>query len=152
MTARIHVSLPQASLDVEGSEEFVRQTYEDFCQRFPMSAQLEVKARRKRPRIDRLGEGGAPGAPSGGRGPAKSELASPRRPTGRARQQRETATRPDPDLNLSTNNGTPSLKQYYAQFAPKINYERNLIFVGYLEDIRRAPSEKLSNVVDLPNG
>jgi hypothetical protein len=42
----------------------------------------------------------------------------------------------DAALDLAPQNGVSTLKEYFDQFVSRTNFERNLIFVSYLQDVR----------------
>jgi hypothetical protein len=57
----------------------------------------------------------------------------------KSRQLKTKAKRPSivGDLDLSKKGSKLSLKEFYAQYAPKSNLERNLIFCYYLQNIKK---------------
>ncbi len=111
-TSKLRVDIPGGTLEVEGSEEFVKQIYEDFKERL---GTLRPK-------------GQEPRKPAAARTPRKQNSS----PSG---------TKPKPKsppallkhLDLSGGGSLDSLKDFFSRYEHKTNYERNLIFVYYLK-------------------
>lgn len=124
MTTKIRVDLSQGIIEAEGSEDFVREVYSDFRDRIQARVHpiaegrpLEVKT-----------------TP-----PAKKPRAKPAK-----------TSQPTPaivkDLDLTAKGDVPGLREFYQQFNPKTNFERNLIFVYYLKQIRSMPGITVNHV------
>jgi hypothetical protein len=109
MSTRLHINLSNGTLDVEGSEDFVKQIYEEFKEK------LDGKA---------------------GSSPAKNSIASKKNP-GPKKGKGEASSAPQvkkvEDLDLRPN-GKPSLRDYFKKFGKTTRNEKFLIYASYLED------------------
>lgn len=113
MDAKLHIDLAQQTLQVEGSEEFVREIYGDFKDRLSTLGQ-EVQSKTKRT--------------------IKSKIAQPPSGIRKSRTAKETHILVK-ELDLAAKGDKPSLKDFFARYKTSSNFERNLIFVYYLQNI-----------------
>ena len=125
MTAKLRIDLAQGLVDVEGSEELVRDIYDDVKERLHGVKSTHF--------VGQDGEktGEMTGSKSAGEEPAKPDSGRTGvkgRNAGRAKESHSIIG----DLDLSSNGGKPSLKDFYAQYKVSNNYERNTLFVYYL--------------------
>jgi sulfite reductase alpha subunit-like flavoprotein len=124
MTAKLHINMAQGIVDVEGDVEFVRKVYEDFKDRllssgFSADPDDEEKPKAKTQPIKTTNKPKSkPRKPS----PSKAKNSSS-----------ETGTNPD-SPTLDKNLDTSALPGFYAQFAPKNNQEKILIFLKFMVD------------------
>lgn len=114
MDTKLRIDLSQRTLEVEGSEEFVREIYSDFKDRVSAISQVIPKKTNEKQE-------------------AKSE--APTLPRGKHRQPKKEALSIVKDLNLAGQDDKPSLNDFYAQYKITSNLERNLVFVYYLKNV-----------------
>ena len=121
-TAKLRIDLGRGQIEVEGSDDLVREVYVDFR--------------------DRLREGTTI-APEDDSVPAKKEVPAASEPgervSSKRRQKRRSSGKSDSltivkDLDLSgKSNNVESLKEFYSSFTLKSSKQRNLVFIYYLE-------------------
>ncbi len=145
MTTKLKIDLSLGLLEVEGSESFVKAIYNDFKAHFVGEEAVgdlfrPVKKRRTRTteataKISKLEPvDSAPGQVT----PAK---VSPVEPV--VESQKQTVDKPKPSykfletLDLSASEDQPSLVQYMDAKFPVTNEERNLVFLHYLQHMRK---------------
>ena len=114
METKLRIDLSQRTLEVEGSEAFVREIYSDFKDRISAISQVTPKK-------------------TNGKQEAKAEAPTP--PKGKHRQLKKEALSIVKDLDLAEQGYKPSLKDFFSKYTPRNNFERNLIFVYYLQNI-----------------
>jgi len=135
MNAKLHIDLSQGLVDVEGSEELVRAVYED------------VKDRIHAPGQRTRSHGTEDSAQSSGHAEAKTGDAGDKpasaRPTKQGRNKGPESHSIVGALDLSSNGGKPSLRDFLKAYDVKSNYERNVLFVYYL--INHAKLEKVND-------
>ncbi len=123
MTSKLKIDLSTGLLEVEGSEDLIKYIYGDFKENIGtpipekaektsvVQAKVEVKAKPKK----------------------VTTKVSPAKNGSKAKSKK------DPELlkNLDLSGGTEndSLKDFYAKYDHKSNFERNLIFVYYLQHV-----------------
>ena len=112
--SRIRLNIDKGILEVEGREGFVLQVYEDFKQS-TLESRPQASESRKRVKEQE--------------GVVRENGKKPRSSKGPRAKPRVLE-----NLNLAASNGRLSLRDYYTQFAAKTNFERNLIFVYYLQN------------------
>jgi len=112
---RVRIDLSQGVVEAEGSEDFVRSIYDDFKDRIQSG---KNSAFRKKAPSDQ-----SPIPPAD----TKKKARKPK--TGRAGPSIVK------DLDLSPKGDTESLRDFYAHYLPKTNFEKNLIFVYWLQQI-----------------
>ena len=116
MDTKLRIDLSQRTLEVEGSEVFVREIYSDFKDRISAISQVTPKKTNEKQE-------------------AKTEAPTP--PKGKRRQLKKETLSIVKDLNLAGQGDKPSLKDFYSNYTPSNNLERNLIFVYYLQNIAK---------------
>lgn len=116
MDAKLRIDLSQRTLEVEGSEAFVREIYSDFKERISAISQVTPKKTNEKKE-------------------AKAEEPTP--PKGKHRPLKREALSIVKELNLAEQGDKPSLKDFYSEYTPSNNFERNLIFVYYLQNIAK---------------
>lgn len=118
MTTKLRIDLSLGVLEVEGTEQFVSSIYDDFKDRMK-GVTIGAKADFKE-------------SPGVKRDAAPSEMTGVKVTKKRKGAVGKTMPNIVKDLDLAGSGNTPRLKDFYNQFNPKSNYERNLIFVYYL--------------------
>lgn len=109
MPTRLHIDLSNGTLDVEGSEAFVKQIYEEFKEK------LDGKA---------------------GPTPSRSSTAPKKKPgpkKGRGKASSAPQVKKVEDLNLRPE-GKQSLRDYFKKFGKTTRNEKFLIYSTYLEE------------------
>ncbi len=119
MEAKLHIDLEQGTIEVEGGEEFVREIYRDFKDRISKSA----------PSVAKKTNGGQE---------AKKEVPPTHKP--KAKQPKKEPLTIVKELDLAAKGDKPSLKDFYSGYNVRSNWERNLIFLYYLETIPKIAS------------
>ncbi|MDQ5826613.1 MAG: hypothetical protein M3441_20695 [Chloroflexota bacterium] len=130
MNTKLRIDLATGVIEVEGEETFVTKIYDDFKDKVASSnvrnretattpkGSEEREARSRAPR-DTTASGSTPIKRKSGGGKEMPSLIK--------------------SLDLSARDGKPSLNDFYGGYQPKSNYERNLIFVYYLAQVREIP-------------
>jgi hypothetical protein len=112
ISTRIKIDLGQGIVEAEGSEDFVRSVYDDFKIRLGSThVQRPVEPPKNQVKI----------------GASKVEIPKKKK-VGRSAPSIVT------DLDLSGGGKAQRLREFYSQFKPSSNFERNLIFVYYLTE------------------
>lgn len=127
MTTKLRINTNEGILEVEGEEGFVREIYTDF------------KAELAKPRADAPADtSGQPSGTAAQKSAAKSQ--KPERKSNdnavkkKARTGKSDEPKVDKNLDLSGVDGAACLKDFVAQYQPKTNMERNVVFIAYLKD------------------
>lgn len=115
MDTKLRIDISQGTLEVEGSEEFVREIYGDFKDKLYTLAQAAQNNIKKA---------------------EKSKTPSPPSAKRRPRITKETHTIVK-EIDLAAKDDRPSLKDYFATYKVANNFERNLVFVYYLQTIAK---------------
>jgi len=115
MDAKLRIDLSQKILEAEGSETFVREIYSDFKDR--ISAPVQETQRKEKSTL-------------------KSKAARPPSGTRKPRTAKETHTMVK-ELDLAAKDDKSSLKDFFARYKVSSNYERNLIFAYYLQNVAK---------------
>lgn len=113
---RIKIDLTQGTIEAEGTEEFVLSIYKDFkeqIQQTPVKQWTQNKTPKR---------------------------AEPKKDGGGSSKKRKTSTGKTPpkiikDLDLSGKGKKSSLKDFYGQYSAKSNFEKNLVFCYYLQQV-----------------
>jgi hypothetical protein len=108
--------MSQGTLEVEGSETFVREIYNDYKDRISKLTPVIPKKTNEEQR-------------------AKTEAPAP--PKAKSRQPKKETLSIVKDLNLAGQGDKPSLKGFFSKYTPSNNFERNLIFAYYLQNIAK---------------
>ena len=116
MDAKLRIDLSQKILEMEGSEEFVREIYNDFRDKISTISQATPK------KVNEKLE-------------TKAEV--PATSKGKQRQPKKETLSIVKDLNLAEQGDKLSLKDFFSKYTPSNNFERNLIFVYYLQNIAK---------------
>jgi hypothetical protein len=119
MEAKLHIDLAQGTLEVEGSETFVREIYNDYKDKINKPNPVIPKKTNEKQDV-------------------KKEETTPHKP--KSRQPKKETLSIVKDLNLAKQGEKPSLKDFCSQYTPSNNFERNLIFVYYLQNIAKEPA------------
>ncbi len=112
--AKVRIDLSQGIVEAEGSEAFVRAIYDDFKSQVPAAADPPPKSQTKRPAA-------VPATPA----PAKKTRNS------KAKRSTPTIVK-DLDLHPA---GKDSLRDFYGKYTAKSNFEKNLVFAYWLQEI-----------------
>lgn len=121
-TTKLRIDLKQGVLEVEGTDQFVREIYSDFKDRINSSSQHQSHTKPSTEGKSTVKQSNT-GEPS-----AKKSAGKKRNST--------SGTQPTivKDLDLSGNDkGIERLKGFYASFKISSNLERNLVFLYYLQ-------------------
>lgn len=120
-SAKLKFDLTHGVIDVEGSEDFVLSIYRDFKEKIEgVKATTTIKQQADSFQGTQIGRSKST--------PAKASPSAPRQK--RNGKPTPTIVR---DLDLSGGGKCERLKEFFAQFEAKTNFERNLIFVYYLQ-------------------
>jgi len=136
---KLKIDLNQGLLEIEGSEEFVRDLYDDFkdiLKTRPQSASTIS------PTL---------GTVNATRSEQPSTKAKPApKPKSKAKAKSKSSTDTTgkflKDLNLMGDESSQSLRDFYGVYDAKTNFERTLIFVYYLENIRGISSININHI------
>lgn len=114
---KIKIDLAQGILEAEGSEEFVRSIYADFREKLHGAA-VTPPSREKRTK-------------------AVGDVEKKILPTKKKQKSRAAKSTPQlvKDLDMSGKGNKPSLKEFYGGYVAKTNFEKNLIFCYYLQQV-----------------
>jgi hypothetical protein len=110
---KLRIDLSQGTLEVEGSETFVRDIYNDY-----------------KDRMSKI----TPVIPKKTNGEQKAKPEAPAPPKTKPRQSKKETLSIVKELNLAEQGDKPSLKDFFSKYNPSNNFERNLIFVYYLQN------------------
>lgn len=116
MDTKLRIDLSQRTLEVEGSEAFVREIYSDFKDRISAISQVTPKKTNEKQA-------------------AKAEAPTPSK--GKHRQLKKEALSIVKDLNLAGQGDKPSLKDFFSNYKARSQWEKNVIFVYYLQNIAK---------------
>ena len=116
MDTKLRIDLSQVTLEVEGSEAFVREIYSDFKDRIGAISQVLPKKANEEQEIKE-------------EVPASQKI--------KLRQPKKETLTIVKDINLAEQGDKSSLKDFYSGYNARSNWERNLIFVYYLETIAK---------------
>ncbi len=113
---RIRIDLTQGTIEAEGTEEFVLSIYTDFKEQIQ---QTHLKHRSQTKTIGRT---------------------QPDKQAGKSAKKRKantgkTAPKIVKDLDLSGKGKKSNLKDFYEQYSAKSNFEKNLVFCYYLQQV-----------------
>lgn len=129
MTTKLRMDLGQGVIEAEGSEEFVKSLYADFKEQL---ASARVPPKSPAPTGHQ-----PPAAPlqsdarESSRKPAKKAAKkAPANGAGKPKKRAALGIVKDLDLSRGKNG---RLKEFYAKYEVKTNFERNLVFVYYME-------------------
>ena len=120
-TTKLRIDLDQGIIEVEGEDSFVKAVYEDFKERLLSDIPIEQKPRtgtkangktKSTPKA-KLNTGNASKKKKSSKGSASGSIAK--------------------DLDLSGGGKVQRLKDFFGQYKVSSNFERNLIFVYYLQ-------------------
>lgn len=118
MPTKLHINIPQGVVDVEGDPEFVREIYADFKDKL-----LNEKSISSRSAADEA---------SSEEPPKKAKIRKRSRTRDRA-TTKEATTGPAIDSpKLDKNLDTRNLVDFFAQFAPRNNAEKILIYLKFI--------------------
>lgn len=121
-SAKLKIDLTHGVIDVEGSEDFVLAVYKDFKEKLD---RLRAPAPAKQPH----GEGST-GAHTNQQAAAPAKAAAGGSKPKRSGKPTPTIVK---DLDLSGGGNCERLKDFYAKYETKTNFERNLVFIYYLQ-------------------
>ena len=119
-TTKIKIDLSQGIVEAEGSESFVLGVYSDFKDK--LSQELHPSSSKSTP--------SQPSQPSVKKKSTTKKKSTPKKKSGAKGDWNIIS-----DLDLSGKGSSQSLKEFYNQYSVKTNFERNLIFVYYLQNI-----------------
>jgi hypothetical protein len=123
MTTKLKLDFNQGLLEVEGSETFVKKVFDDFKDRLSKSEPI------------------APSFQSGKQIPKAAtkpkQKGTNNKVNTKAKKNKNAGVNVVNDLELAASGDIPSLKDFYAKFIIKTDIERNLLFIYYLEQVRK---------------
>lgn len=123
MQTKLHIDLTQGIIEVEGDEKLIRDVYGDFREKLSI---ISSKAKMlKNLNISKIGR-------------QKKKRITKGRVLRKAKEKMSIVQ----DLDLSEKGDRPSLKDFYSKFDVKKHFEKNLIFVYYLQE--RAKTENIT--------
>jgi hypothetical protein len=135
-TTRLKIDIGQGTVEVEGDDAFVRAVYADFKDRL-------LAAVPSAPATKPHDQGTKPKSPEA---PVRSSKDKP----GGAKKKKTSGGSATGsfvrDLDLSGGGKTKRLKDFYAGYAVTSNFERNLIFVYYLQHKLERPNITIDHV------
>lgn len=152
MTTRLKIDLSEGILEVEGTEAFVTAIYNDFKAHFVGEDTVDDLFRPTKIKHGRSSKSAKAAKPKPKPAPAEKappveapapepEAPAPVPEPAAPAPEREAPPKPVykflDDLDLSGNNGQPSLVEFMDAKFPFTNEERNLVFVHYLQNIRK---------------
>lgn len=125
---KIRIDLQSGLLEVEGGEDFVKTVYQDYKDELSRCmAQYKEQLQGNPAKLVR-----SPGQ-SPGQSPGKTQTSPSKRGSG-SRKARESFSIAK-DLDLSSNGGKKSLRDFYKEKGPNTAMENNVVFVYYLQKI-----------------
>ncbi len=137
MIAKLRIDMSSGLLEVEGSEDFVKSIYEDFKANLAKSP-VPVQ----NPKADHQMDQEKP--------PASKKKVKAKKPSAANSFPSKTKAKKAPglvkDLDLSGGTDEPSLKEFFAGYDHKTNYERNLIFTYYLKQVINVDKVTLDHI------
>ncbi len=112
---KIKIDLLHGLLEAEGSEAFVKSIYEDFKERIQVTHSSPVSVIPEKTK----------------KNPSKASASSNSKPA----KRKTNSNTPSlvKDLDLKGGSGGKSLSDFYNQYSPNSNLEKNLIFAYYLQ-------------------
>ena len=122
MNTKIRIDLTQGIIEAEGNEDFVKTIYNDFKERLDSPKSFKPKSTQTLPSK----------TPSKTR--SKPSVENKKESTPK-RNVLKSNTKMVKDLDLSGRDCKSSLKDFYAQYKVKSNFEKNLIFLYYLKNV-----------------
>ena len=120
-TTKLRIDLDQGIIEVEGEDSFVKTVYEDFKERLLSDIPIEQKTR-----TGTKANGKTKSTPET---KLKTVNASKKKKPSKGSASGSIAK----DLDLSGGGKVQSLKDFFGQYKVSSNFERNLIFVYYLQ-------------------
>ncbi len=120
MTTKLKIDQTSGTLEIEGTEEFAKNIYDDFKGRLTSPPPATSTPVKKSTATTTPAKKGKPkkAAPSSG------NFSKLKKAPGIAK-----------NLDLSDSEDNPTLKEFYDRCDHKTNYERNLIFIYYLKQV-----------------
>lgn len=123
MNTKLKIDLSSGVLEVEGSEDFVKHIYDDFKDNITTHKPAMTSPPAATQTLDNPPQ------------PKKAKAKSPSTANNSgAKAKSKKAPELLKNLDLSGDGDKPSLKDFYARYDHRSNYERNLIFTYYLKE------------------
>ena len=155
MTTKLKIDLSEGVLEVEGTEAFVTAIYNDFKAHFVGEEAVDDLFRPTKIRRSRTSKPAKLAKPKPKTAPVKDvppvEVPAPE-PEEPAPKPEPPAAPPKPiyefleNLDLSANKDQPALVEFMDAKFPITNEERNLVFVHYLQHIRKIKPVTIDHV------
>lgn len=134
MISKLKIDISSGQLEVEGSEELVKYIYEDFKNNLNLDrSNFTMKNSLESNPVVRHAE-------------KETKSAKKKVSNGMSKAKPKKAPGFLNSLDLSGTKGGESLKTFYARYNHKTNYERNLIFVYYLQYVEKIDNITLDHV------
>lgn len=130
---KLHINLQQGVLEVEGQEAFVREIYAEFKDQLVKASSTSSSGSSQKLNTGVTSKA-KPANINGG-------SSSKKRKRGKTDEPKV-----DKDLDLSGVNNISSLKDFYAQYSPKSNMEKNVVFIQYLKEQMEIEGVSLDHV------
>lgn len=130
MDTKLKIDITNGIIEVEGSENFVKLIYSDYKESFNVKTiglKRETKKRADRGKV----------SPNGGKKERPQKHRSVKGPH---------TPKINASLDLAASGSLPSLETFYNQYKPSNNYENNLIFCYYLQNIRKNEDTSIDDI------
>ncbi|MCP4203439.1 MAG: hypothetical protein GY769_16095 [bacterium] len=125
---RLRIDLAERAVEVEGTEEFVRMIYADYKE---LLTDVTSTRRKSAPADQRR-------TVSKGADAQRSTKRSARKGSGKPALVQ--------DLDLSASGSRPRLRDFYSKYAPTTNFERNLIFAYWLQQLAKIEAISVDHI------
>lgn len=134
---KLKIDLTQGIIEVEGSEQLVRDIYNDFKERLNQAPPKASVVENASPKAET-----PPAKPA-----AKAKKkASASKPKSKVKSSTSNSGSLLKDLDLTSSGGKDSLRDFYNKYETTSNLERNLVFVYYLQNIREIESITINHI------
>jgi len=131
---KLKIDLTQGIIEVEGSEQLVRDIYNDFKKRLNQAAAPAIVA--PAPQVPKTTT-------------EKSAANSQKKATSGKPKSKSSTNNSGTllkDLDLTGSGGIESLRDFYSKYEASSNFERNLVFVYYLQNIKELVEININHV------
>jgi hypothetical protein len=132
---KLKIDLTQGIIEVEGSEQLVRDIYNDFKERLNQAPSRASVVENSSPKVDTP--------------PAKPAAKAKKTPSASKPKTKSSTSNSGSllkDLDLTSSGGKDSLRDFYNKYETTSNLERNLVFVYYLKNTREIESITINHI------
>ena len=133
---KLKIDLSQGAIEVEGEEEFVKSVYTDFKEKIKSNVPLSENSSNKE-------DGMTIESPNTSNGAKKNP---PKSKATQKRKSRGSSPSIINNLDLSGGSKCEKLRDFYKRYETKSNYERNLIFIYYLQQMLKITGITVNHV------